>query len=147
MPAQAGIQNCFALGPRFRGDERLRELRRFGARALLGLPDQVADLAPHRRLGNEVNVRVGILLPALALQDPAGLSAAGIVSGARHRLAERHAFTELAVFLERPVREALLVAQLDPRQIENAVLHGAEHPLSPPGAYALVERGDDAKRE
>ena len=43
--------------------------------------------------------------------------------------------------------EALLVAQLHARQIEHAVLHGAEHLLAAAGADALIERADDAERE
>ncbi len=93
----------------------------------MGLPvrlaDQVADLLPHRRLGDEVDVGVGIGLPALALQDDAGLAAAGVVAGARRGLAERDALAELGVFLERAVREALLVAQLDAAEVQHAVLH------------------------
>src|SRR4051812_45816012 len=45
------------------------------------------------------------------------------------------------------MREALLVAQLDPRQIEHAVLHGAEHALPASRADALVERRDDPERK
>src|SRR5437870_5077044 len=107
-----------------------------------GFADHVANLLPHRRLGNEVDVGVGIGLPALALQDPARLAAAGIIAGARRRLAERQALAVLAVFLQRPVREALLVAQLDAAEVEHPVLHGAEHALAAAGAVALVERRD-----
>ena len=117
--------------------------RRLGV-VRIGLPfrlaDQVADRLPHRRLGDEIDVGVGIGLPALALEDPAGLAAAGIVAGARHRLAERDALAILAVFGERPVLEALLVAQLDAGEVEHAVLHGAQHALAAAGAHALVER-------
>ena len=112
-----------------------------------GLADHVADLLPDRRLGDEVDVGVGIGLPALALQDAAGLAAAGIVAGARHRVAERNAFAELAVFLERTVGEALLVAQLDAREVEHAVLHRGGDLLALAGHGALVERGDDAERQ
>ena len=128
-----------------------RQPRRRRGVVRIGLPfrlaDQVADRAPHRRLGDEIDVGVGIGLPALALEDPARLAAAGIVAGARHRVAERNAFAVLAVFGQRAVREPLLVAQLDAREIEHAVLHGAEHLLAAAGAVALIERGDNAERE
>ena len=62
-------------------------------------------------------------------------------------VAEGHALSELAVFLERPVRQALLVAQLHPAQVEHAILHGRGHPLAPAGLRALEQRRDDAKRE
>ena len=113
----------------------------------VGLADQVADLLPHRRLGDEVDVGVGIGLPALALQDDAGLAAAGIVAGARHGIAERDALAELRVFLQRPVGEALLVAQLDAAEVQHAVLHRRQHALAAAGALALVERAHDAQRQ
>src|SRR5215510_7225713 len=117
----------------------------------IGLPfrlaDQVADRAPYRRLGDEIDVGVGIVLPALAFEDPAGLAAAGVVAGAWHRLSERDAFAVLAVFGQRSMPQPLLIAQLDAREVEHAVLHGAEHALPPPGADALIERADDAEGE
>src|SRR4029077_4176695 len=117
----------------------------------MGLPgwlaDQVADLLPHRRLGDEVDVGVGIGLPTLALQDDAGLAAAGVVAGTRRRLAERDALAELRVFRQRPVREALLVAQLHAAEVQHTVLHGRQHPLAAARALALVERAHDAQRQ
>src|SRR5262249_35402611 len=113
----------------------------------LGLADEAADLLPHRRLGDEVHVGIGIGLPAFALHDPPRLATAGIVAGARHRLAERDAFAILAVFLERAVLEALLIAQLHPAQIEHAILHGGEHALAAARAVALIERADNAERQ
>src|SRR4029453_6909501 len=92
-------------------------------------------------------VSVGIGLPALALQNPAGLSAARIVPGARHGLSERNVFAKLAVFLERAVLQALLIAQPDTRQVEHTILHGAQHALAASGAVALVERRHDAEGE
>ena len=62
------------------------------------LADQIADRGPDRRLGDEIDVGVGIVLPALAFDDPARLAAAGIVAGARGRRAERNALAVLAVF-------------------------------------------------
>src|SRR4051812_50064330 len=106
-----------------------------------GLADHVADLFPYRRLRDEVDVGVGIGLPALAFQDAAGLAAAGIVAGARHRVAERNALAILAVFLQRPVREALLVAQLHARQVEHAVLHRGGDLLALAGDRWLVSGG------
>src|SRR3982074_1601055 len=83
-----------------------------------GLADDIANFLPDRRLGDEVDVGIGIGLPALALQDAARLTAAGIVAGARHCVAERNAFAVLAVFLERAVGEALLIAQLDAGEVQ-----------------------------
>ncbi len=45
------------------------------------------------------------------------------------------------------MRQPLLIAQFHAREIEHAVLHGAEHFLPASGAGALVERGDDAERQ
>src|SRR5262249_56046496 len=109
--------------------------------------DEIADRAPHRRLGDEIDVGVGIALPALALEDPTGLAAAGVVARTRHCRSERDAFAVLAVFGKRTVRQALLIAQLDPRHVEHALLHRAEHALAAPGADALVKRAHDAECE
>src|SRR5262249_28274731 len=124
-----------------------RRRRVVGIGLPLRLADQVADLAPHRRLGDEIDVGVRIVLPALALEDPARLTAAGIIACARPRLAERNALAVLAVFGQRAMSEPLLIAQLDAREVEHAVLHGAEHLLTTAGEDALVERADDAERE
>src|SRR4029077_1623973 len=87
------------------------------------------------------------LLPALALEDPARLAAARVVAGARRRVAERDALAVLAVLGERAVLEPLLVAQLDAREVEHAVLHGAQHLLAAAGALALDQGAGDAERE
>ena len=112
--------------------EDLLQLRQagFGRRVIrmglpVGLADHVADRLPDRRLGDEVDVSVGVGLPALALEDSARLTAARGVAGARHRVAERDAFAELAVFLQGPMREPLLIAQLDAAKVQHAVLHRA----------------------
>src|ERR1700704_4422218 len=115
----------------------------------IGLPfrlaDEIADRPPYRRLGDEIDVGVGIGLPALALQDPAGLTAAGIIARARHRLAERDTFAVLAVLRERPMLEALLIAQLDAGEVEHTILHGTEHTLTATRADALIQCADDAE--
>ena len=49
--------------------------------------------------------------------------------------------------VERAVVEALLVAELNAREVEHAVLHGGEHALTAAGAHALIKRGHDAERE
>src|SRR5262245_18765760 len=132
----------------------LFELRQSRARrgvVRIGLPgrlaDQIADLAPHRRLGDEVDVGVRIVLPALALENPSGLAAAGIVARARGRIAKRQAFAKLAVFGERARLEPLLVAQFYAAEVEHTVLHGGQHLLPAAGAVTLVERADDAEGE
>src|SRR6516162_2070353 len=104
-----------------------------------GLADHVADLLPHRRLRDEIDVGVGIGLPALAFEDAAGLATAGVVGGARHRLAKGNAFAMLAVFRQRAVREPLLVAQLDATKIEHAILHRGRDALTLARPGALVE--------
>src|SRR3979411_1139793 len=112
-----------------------------------GLADYIANFLPNRRLGDEVNVRDGIGLPTLALQDATGLAATGILAGARDGLGERNPFPVLAVFLERLMGEPLLVAQLDPRKVQHAVLHGGGHFLAAPGHGALIQRGYDSERQ
>src|ERR1700759_2089683 len=112
-----------------------------------GLADHVADLLPDRRLGDELDVGVGIGLPALAFEDAAGLAAARIVAGPWHGIAERNAFAELAVFFQRTVSETLLIAQLDAREVEHAVLHRGGDALALAGMRALIECSDDAEGE
>src|SRR5215510_1055011 len=109
------------------------------------LADHVADGLPDGSLRNEVDVGVGIPLPAFAFEDATRLATAGIVARPRHRLAERDAFAVLAVFGKRAVRQALLIAHLDPRQIEHAILHGAGDTLTLATHGAVIERGDDAQ--
>src|SRR5690606_1398720 len=84
---------------------------------------------------------------ALALQDPAGLAAAGVVAGARDGVAERHTLAILAVFGGGAVLETPPVAQPHAAEIEHAVLHGGEHLLAAAGSVALIKCGDDAERE
>src|SRR5258708_5065791 len=112
-----------------------------------GLADDIANLLPHRRLGDEVDVGVGIGLPALALQNPARLAAAGIITRARHRFAEWNALTILAVFFQRAAGEALLIAQFYPRKIEHALLHRGRDLLPRAGHVALIQLRDHAKRD
>src|SRR6202030_3699063 len=95
-------------GPLFDAREDLVEARQPGGRLGVigmglpaGLADDIANFLPDRRLSDEVDVGVGIGLPTLAFQNAAGLTTAGIVAGARHRVAERNPFAILAVLLER----------------------------------------------
>ena len=109
--------------------------------------DQVADLLPRGRLGDEIGVGVVVGLPALAFEDAAGLPAARIVGGARHRVLERDVLTVLRVFGERAGVEPLLVPELDPAEIDHPVLHRGEDALAPPRALPLEQGGHDAERE
>src|SRR5215471_1619459 len=141
------------LGPLLDGAEDLIEMRqprvrrgvvRMGDPFLLA--DDLTDLGPHRRLRDEIDIGVGITLPALAFEDPARLAAARGVAGAGHRVAEL-AVRVLRVFLERTMGEPLLVAQLDASEVEHAVLHGDVDALAAAGAVALIERAHDADCE
>ena len=91
-----GLELGLGHGPLLDAAEDLVEARQarrrlgvVGMRLPAGLADDVADRLPHRRLRDEIDVGVGIGLPALALEDAAGLAAAEVVAGARHGLAER----------------------------------------------------------
>src|SRR5665213_1226727 len=108
------------------------------------LADHVADLLPHRRLGDEIDVGVRIVFPALALENTARLTATGIVPRTWRRVAERDAFAVLAVLGQRSRLETLLIAQLDAAKVEHAVLHRDADPLALAGVGALIERGDNA---
>src|SRR6266403_136584 len=112
-----------------------------------GLADDVANLLPNRRLGDEVDVGIGIGLPALAFQDATRLTAAGIVAGARYRVAERNPFAVLAVLRKRAMGEALLIAQLDAGEVEHAILHGSGDLLTLAGHRTLIKCSDDTERQ
>src|SRR5262245_16740718 len=149
-----GLEFAFRGRPLLDASENFieaRQARRWlgvvGMRLPARLTGHIADGLPHGRLCDEVDVGVGIGLPAFAFEDASGLAAAGIVARARHRIAEGNAFSVLAVLGERPVREALLIAHLHARQVEHAVLHGAGDALSTAGRGAMKERGDDAERQ
>src|SRR5215469_7452695 len=149
-----GLELGLGHGPLLDAPEDLVEPRQtgrglgvIGMRLPSGLADHVADLLPYRGLGDEIDVGVGIGLPALALDNASRLAAAGVVAGARHGIAEWDAFAELAVFLQGTVGEALLVAQLDTAEVEHAVLHRSCDALALAGLGALEQRGHDAERE
>ena len=89
----------------------------------------------------------GIGLPALALEDPARLPAAGGVACAGHALAELAVRILRIFFHHARAIEALLIAQLHAAQVQHAILHRGEHLLPASGRVALVERRDDAKRQ
>src|SRR3984957_7248599 len=147
-----GFEFGFGHGPAFHRGEDLHQARQARVRRLvvgigypLRLADDVADFLPHRRLGDEVKIRVRVGLPALALDDPAGLAAAGGVAGARYRGAEL-ALGELRVFLhDLGAGQALLVAQLDAAQVQDAILHRRQHALTATAGLALVQRADDTE--
>ena len=127
--------------------EPLRRRRVAGFFLPFRLADEIADRRPDRRLGDEVDIGVRIGFPALAFEDPAGLAAARVVAGARHRLAEGNVLTELRILVEGPVLQALLVAQLDAAEVQHTVLHGGKHLLAAPRLFTLVERGDNAESQ
>src|SRR5216683_2220334 len=147
------LELALGLGPLLDSPEDRHQPRqpRLGRRVIgMGNPillaDHLADLVPYRCLGDEVDIGIVIVLPALAFEDPARLPAARGIAGAWHRLAEL-AVGILRKLLERAMGQALLVAQFDAAEVEHAVLHGRKHLLAAPGGVALVERGDDAEGE
>ena len=113
----------------------------------LGTPNRVADLLPDGRLRDEIRVGVRIGFPTLALQYAPRLATATVVAGPRCCIAERDAFAELAVFLQRPCIQALLIAQLDPAKVQNPVLHRRQNLLATSGLFALEQRGHDPQRQ
>src|SRR6185295_2614925 len=85
--------------------------------------DGLSRALPVLLLDGEVDVRVRVCLPALALDHPAGLATAAGVAAPRNGLAEL-TIGPLRVLLQVADRfQALLVAQLDPAQVEHGVLH------------------------
>ena len=109
----------------------------------LGVPDHLGERGERLQLGDDVGVGVGIGLPALALDDPPGMTAARRVAGARDRLAEL-AIRILRVFLQRTVGEPLLIAELHAAEVEHRVLHRARDALAAAALLALDQGGQDA---
>jgi len=77
------IELVLGHGPFFDGVEYLPDLvQPLGRRGVSRLffpfrfADQVADVFPNSCLGDEIDVSIGITLPAFAFQNPAGLSTA-----------------------------------------------------------------------
>src|SRR5262249_26904668 len=96
---------------------------------------------------NEIDVSVGVFLPAFAFQDAPRLTATGVVAGPRHGLTEGNALTVLAVLSERTALQTLLITHLDAGKVQDAVLHGAGYALSLAAPCAMVESRDDAERQ
>src|SRR3954464_10800541 len=106
----------------------------------LGLADLLHQRGPDLRLDDDVEPRVlAVVGHRLAAHGPAGLAAAGGVAGARDEVEE----LLVGVLLERPVLEALLVAQLDAAEVEEAAAHRDLHALAAARVGPLVERGAD----
>ena len=69
-----------------------------------------------------------------------GLAAAGGVARSRHLVTE----VLIRIFTQRTAGEPLLVAKLDPAQIEHRLLHRHLDPLPTAGVRTLVERSQNA---
>jgi hypothetical protein len=119
------------------GQARLRRGEvRIGEPILLA--DHLADVLPNGRLRYEVQIGIRIRLPTLALDDGSRLASARRIGGTRYGGTEL-AVRILRIFLhDMRAIEALLVAQLDAAEIQDAVLHRRQHPLAAAGGFALV---------
>ena len=103
------------------------------------MADHLGQPFERSRLGDDIGIRIGVGFPTLALDDPARLPAAGRIAGAGHGIAEVFVRV-LGEFLQRPVGQALLIAQLDPAQVEHRVLHGAFDALAAARMGAVIQR-------
>lgn len=112
-----------------------------------GLADGLAGGAPVLWLDGEVDVGVGVVLPALALQDPARVAAAAGVAAAGHGVGEG-AVGVLRVLLQvAQALQAQLVAQLNPAQVQHRILHRDRDLLAAAGLLPAEQRGQDADRQ
>src|SRR3954465_986353 len=106
----------------------------------LRMADLLHERRPDLRLDHDVQPRVrAVVGHRLAAHGPAGLAAAGGVAGARDEVLE----LLVRVLLERPVLQALLVAQLHATQVQDAAAHGDLDPLPAARVRALVQRRAD----
>src|SRR6185295_13168991 len=109
--------------------------------------DGLSRALPVLLLDGEVDVRVRVCLPALALDHPAGLATAAGVAAPRNGLAEL-TIGPLRVLLQVADRfQALLVAQLDPAQVEHGVLHRCRHLLALTGLVTLNQGRQDSDQQ
>src|SRR6201989_711565 len=106
----------------------------------VGAADLLGERLPDLRLDDDVQPRVrAVVGHRLAAHRPAGLAAAGRVARTRDEVPE----LLVRVLLERPVLEALLVAQLHAAEVQDAGAHRDLHALAATGVRALVERRAD----
>src|SRR3954470_9062218 len=106
----------------------------------LGVADLLHERGPELGLDDDVQPRVrAVVRHRLAAYGPAGLAAAGRVARARDEVLE----LLVRVLLERPVLEAVLVAQLHAAEVEDAAPHRDLDALAAPRVRALVERRAD----
>src|SRR3954463_11369739 len=106
----------------------------------LGVPDLVHQGLPDLRLDDDVEPRVlAVVGHRLSAHGPPVPAAAGRVAGSRDEVEE----LLVRVLLERPVLEALLVAQLHAAEVEDAAAHRDLHPLAAARVGPLVQRGAD----
>src|SRR3984957_1748206 len=84
-----GLELRFGDCPRLNGSEYFIEPGQARVRRrVVGMSDPLllayylADLLPHRRLGNEVEIGVGFVLPSLALDDSSPLSSSPVIPSA-----------------------------------------------------------------
>src|SRR4051795_6803376 len=106
----------------------------------LGVADLLHERSPDLRLDDDVQTRVrAVVRHRLAADGPPRLAAAGRVARARDEVLE----LLVRVFVERPVLEALLVAQLHAAEVEDAAPHRDLDALAAPRVRALVERRAD----
>src|SRR3954452_23319376 len=106
----------------------------------LRMADLLHERRPDLRLDHDVQPRVrAVVGHRLAAHGPAGLAAAGGIAGARDEVLE----LLVGVLLERPVLQALLVAQLHATQVQDAAAHRDLDALAAAGVRALVQRRAD----
>ena len=111
------------------------------------LADRLAGPFPVLLLDGEVDVGVRVGFPALALEDPSGLSAAACVSAARDSIGELPVRI-LRVFFEiAETVQAFLIPQLDAAQVQHSVLHRYGHFLALAGLRTADQSRQDADRE
>src|SRR6266478_5469086 len=111
------------------------------------LADRLAGRLPVLLLDCEVIVGVRVGFPALALEDPAGLSAAACVSAARDSIGELPVRILRVFFEVANTVHAFLIPQLDAAQIQHCVLHRHGHFLALAGLRTADQSGQDADRQ
>ena len=114
----------------------------------IGLPfrfaQSVANRFPGVALHCEIDVSVGVGLPAFALENPARLTAAAGVAAAWHHVRKALVRVLWILFQVAQFVQAQLVTHLDAAQVEHGVLHGDSHFLAFAGLLAADVGRQDA---
>src|ERR1700687_486298 len=111
------------------------------------MADRFTSRSPVLLLNGEIDVRIWIGFPTLALQHPARLASAACIAAARHHIGESPVGILGILFQIADSLESQLVAQFYAAQVENCILHCDRDLLAPAGFLTANQGSQDANRQ